>query len=235
MESNIVPLSRERHGNKRIIRPETYLFAKTTHMAPILVNEFTRAAANYPIVFLKTGDEYMSYAMLGLTNDENLFVDEAGRWDAAYVPAVIRRAPFASGKKPGSDDLMVCIDERSEFLSETEGEPLFDESGQPGTVVKEAQKYLADLHGAGQMTERFCRLLAEKDLLNPLNWKIKGVDGASQNITGAFAVNEGKFNALSDDDFLSMRKSGAIQLIYAHMLSLPQIDRLLRKRDGRNG
>ena len=61
------------------------------------MHEFARAAAVYPIVFVedKTKDAFRPVTLLGLDAGENLFVSESGKWEASYIPAIIRRYPFA--------------------------------------------------------------------------------------------------------------------------------------------
>ena len=63
--------------------------------------------------------------MLGLRNPENLKVDEAGRWDAYYVPAFVRRYPYVLAETGENNQRVICIDESYEGFNGEEGEPLF--------------------------------------------------------------------------------------------------------------
>ncbi len=69
--------------------------------------------------------------MLGFRNDENLFVDENGKWDAKYIPAFVRRYPFVlaeafEGSKKASEQMLeVRIDETFPGLNHEKGKPLF--------------------------------------------------------------------------------------------------------------
>ncbi len=239
MFKKIVLLNSQFHAGKKLLPVNSFKFAEKSHIVSLVVNEFTVASSVYPIVFVKDGDMLKPFALLGLKKDENLFVGNDGRWQAEYIPAIIRRNPFIAGKTEGRDDLALCIDEDSEFLSDEDGEPLFDADGKPTQVIENAKKYLSDLHNNNELTNQFCRELANWELLSPLNIqiqkKVKGQeDNLSLNIEGCFGVSEKNFNALSDEVFLEIRKRGALPLIYAHLISLAQTGRLARLQRERN-
>ena len=50
--------------------------------------------------------------------------------------------------------------------------------------------------------------------------------GKQYNFAGARIIDEKKFAALADGDFLEWRKRGWLALIYAHLISLGQITHL---------
>ena len=129
---------------------------------------------------------------------------------------------------------MVCLDTDSELVSETEGEPLFDEAGKPAEVVERAQKALSELQRFVAFTRRFSDDLSERGLLSPLEIKIRESGGGSQSIDGCYGINEKRLNEMSDEGFLEMRRSGLLPLIYAQSLSMGQMERLLKlqKRPG---
>ncbi len=215
-------------------------FKCTTDMCPedlnpMLVNEFIKAAATYPIVFLKVEDDFKPFAMLGIEQGENFFLGEDGKWKLGYIPAVLRRYPFVLGKSGESQtEMMICIDEESDYVSESEGEPLFDGEGKPGQIMENAKKFLTELHQFNDLTGRFSKKLKDLELFQQLDIKVKTPDGQNeQNITGCFGINESKLNELPDADFLELRKFGAIPLIYTQMVSLGQIERLMRLKNER--
>ncbi len=234
MFKKIVPFNTQTHGNKKIKPVDTFDFVSGTHISSLLVSEFKSACAELPIVFLKEGEKYGAYALLGLKPGQNLFVDEEGQWTGRYIPAIIRRYPFALGKGQGQDQFLFCVDEQSDFLSETEGEPLVGPDGKPTEIVEKAKSFLTDIYRYSETTNRFCKELADKNLLKPLNMQMKDAGGQVQSVTGAFAVEENRLGDLTDEDFLAFRKNGALPLIYAHLFSLNNIQKLIRlqkKRD----
>jgi len=233
MYKKLVPFNSRTHAQKRLKSVNSFNFAKNNHIASLMINELSRASSIYPVVFLKEGEKYGLFALLGLKPGENLFVGDKGQWEAGYIPAVIRRYPFMLGKTENSESFMVGLDEESEFISDTEGQPLVEKDGKPSQVVENVKQYLSEIHRFSEITTRFCQDLADRDLLAPLNLQIKSAnDGPSLNIAGCHGIHEKKFNELPDTEFLELRKKGLLPLIYAHLLSLAQLDRLIRLRGG---
>ena len=88
---NIVLLSSEQHGEWCFKNKSDFLFAKGSNSFPVLNIEFFQAASFYPIVFIKTEDGVYPSAIVGIQDQQNLFVNESGEWDVDYVPAFVRR------------------------------------------------------------------------------------------------------------------------------------------------
>jgi len=229
MFNKMVPITRQRHGSKKVLPVRTFKFASKSNIVSLITNEFNKVASVCPIVFVEDKDELLKpFALLGLEQGENLFIDDNGRWKSHYIPAIIRRYPFVLGRNEGKSDLVLCIDEESEFVSDTEGESLFNEKGEPGKITETARNYLIELQKFSELTSMFSKELAERELLSPLNMQIKNSQGALVKIDGIFAVNETKLNELPNEAFMELRKRGALSLIYAHLVSLVQMERLVQ-------
>jgi hypothetical protein len=74
------------------------------------------------------GKTFLPMAVLGLENQQNLFVTENGSWEAAvYLPAYIRRYPFCmtrvtvDGKEQA--ERVACVEKRA---INDKGEALYD-------------------------------------------------------------------------------------------------------------
>ena len=227
MFEKVVPVNRVRHAGKKIREITSFGFASKFHIAYVTMHEFARAAAVYPIVFLedKEKDEFRPVALLGLDAGENLFVGEAGKWEASYVPAIIRRYPFALTKAAEADRYIVCVDEASDLLSDTEGAPMFDQQGNPTQVIENVKRYLGELQQMDTMTHEFSNFLVHNNLLTPLNMRVNAANKV-RNITGCYVINEERLNNFSDTKFVEIRQKGYLPAIYAHLISLSQIERL---------
>jgi len=229
MFNKLVPLSKEAHKGLKINPPKDLGFAKNTHLVALMAPEFPRASAELPLVFVEgENGDFKTVAMLGIKPGQNLMVNAQGKWMERYVPAILRRYPFALAAGPSAEEFAVCIDESSAALSRESGEDLFNEQGEPTKLLESAKDYLLELRKMELQTDAFCKLLKEHNLLAPLNLKIKEGEDV-KNITGVFAVNAERFDKLSDDTFLEFRKRGYLPLIYAHLGSLAQIDKLMRR------
>ena len=229
----VVPVNQEIHANTRVKDITSFDFASKLHIAYVTMQEFTRAASIFPIVFLedKEKDEFRPVAMLGLHPGQNLFVDSAGKWLASYVPAIIRRYPFALA--PSTDgQFVVCIDEESSLVSDTDGAALFDISGVPTQVIENVKRYLSELQQMEVLTRDFCGFLAEHNMFTPLNLQVRE-GGNTKNISGCYVINEERLNNLSDELFLAIKNKRYLPAVYAHLISLAQTERLVKLQDER--
>jgi len=235
MTQNFVPVTRDAHQNKKIKPIQTFSFASEIHMVSIMMHEFLNAASVYPIVFLEDTDQetFRPMALLGLDPQLNLFIDNEGAWKAPYIPAIIRRYPFALAKTPNEDQFTICIDEASNALNDEEGQPLFNDDGTIAPVMEQIKQYLTGLQQMETITASFCKTLKDKYMFTPLNMHVREAE-AVKRLTGAYAVHEEKLNNLSDADFLEFRKNNYLPAIYSHLTSLTQINRLVELRSQRN-
>jgi hypothetical protein len=234
MFEKVVPINRERHAGKRVREITNFGFASKFHIAYVTMHEFSRAAAVYPIVFVedKERDQFRPVALLGLDAGENLFVGEGGKWEAAYVPAIIRRYPFALAGTGTEGQFTICIDEGSDLVSDTEGSPLFDAKGEPTAVIDNVKRYLAELQQMDTLTQQFAKAMQELNMLTPLNMRVKDGD-RTRTIAGCWVVNEERLNNLSPERFLELRTKRHLPAIYAHLVSLAQTERLLTLKERR--
>ena len=80
------------------------------------------------------------------------------------------------------------------------------------------------------VTHEFCKFLAAHNLFAPLNMRVRQNDKI-KNISGCYVINEDRLNNLSDDLFAEVRKKRYLSPIYAQMISLAQIERLVSLKD----
>jgi len=235
MTQNFVPVTREAHQNKKIKPVQTFKFASEIHMVSVMMHEFLNAASVYPIVFLEDTDQetFRPMALLGLEPETNLFVDNEGSWKAPYIPAIIRRYPFALARTSNDEQFSICIDEASNAVNDEEGQPLFNDDGTIGPVMEQVKQYLTGLQQMETITTNFCKILKEKYMFTPLNMNVREAETVKR-LTGAYAIHEEKLNNLSDSDFLEFRKNNFLPAIYSHLTSLAQINRLVELRSQRN-
>lgn len=102
---------------------------------------------------------------------------------------------------------------------------MFDDQGNPTQVIENVKRYLGELQQMDQLTHEFTRFLVQNNLLTPLNMRVNTANQA-RNITGCYVINEERLNNFSDQKFLEVRQKGYLPAIYAHLISLAQIERL---------
>src|SRR5579875_3578171 len=137
------PLNATQDAGKSLARAGNFLFARGTNSVALNGPEFPQAMRTYPIVFT-TGEPRTAVAVLGLRDNENLFLDSAGSWRPdSYIPAYVRRYPFVFMVQPGNADMVLCIDDDSGLLVEDDTRPLFVD-GKPTDVVQHALRFCAE-------------------------------------------------------------------------------------------
>ncbi|MDO1530240.1 SapC family protein [Fulvimonas sp. R45] len=224
-----VPLNRTQHKDLRLKPVPSLKFALNAHSVPLTCVEFPVAARDMPILF--AGTEIASagpMALLGLRQNENLFVDANGQWAPnTYIPAFVRRYPFVLAEKPKEmegDDFTVFLDEAYEGFG-SEGERLFKEDGSDSELLTNAVNFLGEFQQHVTRTQQFMEQLRKHDLLEPRNITLQK-DGKSINLNGLFVVNEEKLRQLDEKTAQAFLADGTLGWIYAHLLSLANIDRV---------
>ncbi len=191
------------------------------------------AAASYPIVFTNE-DLPMPLAILGIQAGENLFIDEKGQWAAGtYVPAYVRRYPFATGQGVREGDQILYVDEAGERIVDCEAdpdaEPLFVD-GESSERTEQIREFCAAFQQQAPVTNAFSEEIKKRDLLASKEIRLDLPGGGSQLLTGLRILEEEKFDALPDDVFLEWRRNGWLPLVYWHWVSMDNFLRLLQRR-----
>jgi hypothetical protein len=231
-----VALSRDAHRRLRLrASGASYAYASRTNSVPLVCSEFPAAVNEYPIVFAgDDNNEALPVALLGLRQNENVFVSPEGAWDAIYVPAFVRRYPFLLAAKPDPDDFTVCIDEAYPgFAGGGEGEPLFAEDGVEAPALKQAIEFLNNFHGELKRTQAFIERLKALDLLIPRVIQFSPKNSSPCVLQGFAVVDEQRLAALDDRQAGELMRTGYMRWIYAHLLSLANVTGLSRRFEAR--
>ncbi|MBL1140582.1 MAG: SapC family protein [Proteobacteria bacterium] len=229
----VVPLNKESHSELYIEGIEGYTHTKETNSVYIAAIEFIQIAKEYPIVFAKGADDKVfPVALLGLEKNQNLFVDNEGAWTAEYIPAYVRRYPFILATPNEKESTFaVCIDESYPgFNTAKEGKPLFDEKGQQLDILSQAIEFLKDYQAHVQLTVLFCENLSTLDLLEPMQANIEFAGGEKSTLGGFMGVSREKLKSLKPAQFSELVKSDQMELIYAHLASLSNMNDLIKRR-----
>ena len=228
---NIQPLS-DKHA-KWSVDVENYEFIANLNSVPLLATEIANAAAEFPIIFsaLATAGEYIPLAVMGLKDGQNLLLNADKKLTTRYIPAFIRRYPFVLGSNKDSDLMTLCLDEDSKFCVHdgSKGMRLFEDNGQQSAHLKDVLAFLKGYQQSAELTNVFCKRLHELDLLEPMQASITFNNRAEANInmSGFYVVKREKLKALSDADLLDIFKKDGLELIYAHLQSMSNFNRLI--------
>ena len=216
-----VPVSKQKHHSISVKTGTNYDFAKNVNSVPLTAVEFPSAVADYCIIFAGNEDAVMPAVVLGVNENNNLYLSENGHWDANYIPAFVRRYPFVFSSSDSGSTFTLCIDEKfSGCNEEGVGERLFDSEQEMTQYLKNVLNFSKDYQGQFQRTQIFCKKLVEWNLLAPMKAQITLKSGKKVNLGGFQVVNRAKLKELSDEKLLELAKLDELELIHLHLHSM---------------
>lgn len=224
----LVPITRDTHAKLRLRPLSSFLFVGETAAVSLYGSEALRAAHEFPVVFTAEAEGYFPAGLLGLRNGQNLFVDSRGRWLVDYIPAVWRRGAFRLARLQDSDDRVLCLDETSDLISSSDGEPIYDEDGAPTAILDQAGRFLVQLEREGAATLAACAALDRLGLIVPFALKVNRSRGTAQTVSGLFRIDIAKLSQVPADRLAELLTLGALPLAYAHQFSLHKLAALGR-------
>ncbi len=230
---NPVPLDAQRHSDLSLKQDFGLNFTKEINAVPINLIEMPQICHFYPIAF-SPDENATPVAILGLRDNENLFLNKKGEWaSGTYIPAYIRRYPFIFSETPESDQLTLCVDYDDMTVEKDGDAPFFDDKGEPTSLSKNALEFCKSYHAAARQTVEFSKALHDNDLLITRQAEIQIPNGRKINFSGFRIIDEAKLAELDDKKFLEFRKKGWLPFLYAHLFSGMQwqtLTRLLNER-----
>lgn len=234
--SNVAVLDRVQHRSLRLAKRFTDL-TPTANMNAVFVTaiEFADVCREYPIVFVRAGkdeqgeDMVAPMSVLGLVQQENLYLQPGGTWKAAYQPAYFRRYPFGMASI-GPGQMAICIDQAFDGFSQTEGEALFNDKGEPTEFMQGVQRFVEEYETEVQRTRVFCGDLLKAGLLQDMRFDATLPDGQKLGVDGFLAIDEKKLAELPDAKVGEWHRNGYLGLIHAQQISLGLMRRLVEWR-----
>ncbi len=228
-----MPLDAKKHNELSLKKDFGFGFTKDINAVPVNMIEMPQISHHYPIAFSPDANA-TPVAILGLRDNENLFLDAKNNWDlSTYIPAYIRRYPFIFSELPNSDQLTLCIDNTPEAVEKGTSQPFFDGEGNPSDLSKNALEFCKSYHAASGQTLEFSKAIADSGLLIEREAQINISGNRRINFSGFKIIDEKKFAELDDKVFLEWRAKGWLPFIYAHLFSGAQWQNLTRRLNER--
>lgn len=212
--------------------------AKQLNSMFLTVAEFGDACKEYPILFLRAGEldgkqQVAAVAVMGLSPGENLMMetthDGSERWTARYVPAVLRAYPFTMARTQ-PDQWAVAMDRSWKGFSETDGERLFDDQGEPTPYMNTVREFVERVEGEIERTRQAGERLLELGLLQEKRFDATLPNGQPLVVDGFLAVDEEKMAALGDAEVLELHRGGLAAVLMTHQVSLGNMRALIERR-----
>lgn len=232
---NFALLNNVTHKNLRIVREHAAQYGDNEMSTVTFPQEFRAIQNEYPVFFKKNTEngKFIPVALLGLRQNENLFLSDGG-WGANYIPASVKRRPFLIGVqplKPGeqSQSHMVYVDMDSPRLSETEGDSVFLPQGGYSSYLENVVDLLEYIQYGAELTEHFVNELLQYDLLESVALEITLKNGECNKLVGFYTINEDKLAGLDGKSAATLHNKGYMEFIYMVLASHSNMLKLINR------
>ncbi|MEH6712098.1 MAG: SapC family protein [Paraglaciecola polaris] len=229
----LVELSNAVHKDLKLKENSLSEFAASQQIMRIRVPEVGKSATNFPLFFSRNQHDgsWVLSALSSFEPQQNLFV-ENGRWNAIYQPTSLQTFPFFLMQSPKHEkSYTIGINESSNVFSKDAGEAVFDDAGRPSQYLSKAKSLLeADIKNDLE-TYRFVSQVEALGLIKAIDLQLVFEDGRTQNIAGLCTIDEDKMQSLSNEQMITLNKSGYLVALHAMLLSIYQLNLLLRKHN----
>lgn len=222
---SLVPFSSTGHGSLTLPKVQaSYAFASHSDIIPLLVTEVPHAIRHFPIVFIKdqSSSAVTLVALVGKGDGKNQFVNASGQWrQGVYVPAWVRRYPFALMADAKGDGMLAVDVEAQIFADKRDAQPLVDSDGKSTELLQKIVEFHKEFLAASQFTERVVNALVQAEVLEDAGLSIRQPDSDKPvKVQGFMVVNEGKLKALQSEQLEKLHRADALGLAYAQLLSM---------------
>lgn len=230
--SELVELTPEQHSGLKLDRDMMMKVANGQHLIGLKVTEVAQAITCFPVFFTRgsVASDWTISAITGIELQNNLFVVD-GEWDAIYQPNGMKTYPFYLMNSPrDKNGYTIGIDENSAAFVE-DGEPVFDDKGKPSLMLSAVTSQLNEDVKNEIRSYKFCQEIEKHGLLKPMDVLIHYVDETVTTLTGLHTVDEEKLQELSAEIFAEFRSNGYLAPLYGMLMSLYQLNALIRKHN----
>lgn len=235
-----VMLNNIAHKDLRVITRHAAEFGDNVGTTMVVPTEFADVQREYPIFFRKdpTTGEFSSFALLGFSKDENLFLED-GVWKAAYVPAVLARGPFLIGfqeRREGGDvqkEPVIHVDLDDPRISATEGEPVFLPQGGNSRYLDYIGGLLNGIRNGLEVSKAMFAAFAAANLIEPVKIEVKFNSEEQYDLHGMYTINQKKLADLDAETLHSLNRSGFLQGAFLVTSSLSNVQRLIEMKGRR--
>ncbi|MFQ5610186.1 MAG: SapC family protein [Woeseiaceae bacterium] len=208
-------------------------FVRNERVIPLTLTELSSAQRHYPIIFSQL-EQPLPLAVVGVIDEQNLFVDEAGNWDEmCYLPMYLRCYPFAFATG-GENQLAVVVDRAADSVVEDPQYPFFND----GKVSEHSQALMQlcmQYDAERRRTVDFCEKLRDLGLLTPMgaNFTPGGEGSEPEPLAEYVGINTERLKDLSKDEVFELHGNGFLSGLYMQLYSIENWRHLMARREQR--
>jgi hypothetical protein len=238
--SQYVMLNNVAHKELRVITRYGKEFGDNVATAIVVPTEFADVQREYPIFFRKdpaTG-EYSALALMGLQQDENLYLGPKG-WEADYIPGVVARGPFfigyqrreVNGKVENAPVVHVDLD--SPRVNKTEGEAVFTAQGTNTRYLDNIAALLNAVNLGLEVAKPMFEAFIAAELIEPVQLEVTVNSEEQFNLTGLYTISREKLASLDADTLFKLHRAGYLQAAFLVVSSMANVQRLIDLKNRR--
>jgi len=207
--STVARLDNVEHATLALRRGHGARFGESVNQVAVFASEFDRIQREYPILFARTPEGALqAVAILGFDRGENLFLD-GERWDAGYIPALLRHRPFTLGE--GDSERAVYVDLADPRVADNDvGEPVFKPHGGNAPALEAALVALRVLAVGAAAGATMTALFDELGLVEPVRLQVEFDEHTGIDFDGYLAVVPEKIAQL---DGAALERLNAVALL----------------------
>jgi hypothetical protein len=106
-----------------------------------------------------------------------------------------------------------------------DGQPLFDDQGQPTPEFAAMQELLGRFESELARTEELCRLFSDYRLFEPMLAQLR-IGAANFELKGLYRIAEARLEQLMSNQLKNLIRKGGMALIYQHLSSMTRFQTL---------
>ncbi len=210
---------------------------RTVSTMMVFPTEITAIQREYAIVFRKHPDTGRLFPniLLGLAEQENLFIDETGKWQGHYHPLSLQRGPFLITTNPNAEknNDVLAIDLDDPRVNDSNGEAIFDNNNKPTDYLDKVNQVLAQMHADVDNIASMVDAFSEFSLIEPLTLNIQLANEELLNLGGTYTIAKEKIAALTSDQLNILNQAGFLSLAFYIADSLGNLTKLIDKKNSR--
>ncbi|MEO5706192.1 MAG: SapC family protein [Alteraurantiacibacter sp.] len=201
----------------------------------VLPTEFEAVQRDFPIILREDASgQLRPVALLGLSREENVFLDGAGHWQSRHVPLMVQRGPFSIVAAPdGKSDPMILVELDDPRLSRTEGTPLFLPHGGQAPYLKQVSEVLRAIYLGHQLLDPMIAAFSAAGLLRQVNLELRTGEHEVYAIANAVTIDRERLAALGGAALESLNRAGFLQSAFLIAASLANVQTLVERRGAR--
>jgi hypothetical protein len=216
------------HHDLRVITRSGAEFGDSVHQVMVFPTEFESVQREYPIVFRKDSEGLLRpLAVLGLSRDENLFLDADGQWQSGYVPALLQRGPFSiAAPESAEGEPMIRVDLDHPRVSRSEGTPVFLPHGGNSPYLLHMTEVLRTIYVGHHLLEPMIEAFDRAGLLRAVNLEARVGETEVYALSDVRIIDRERLAALEAGELAALHKEGFLQAAFLAAASVGNMQRL---------